>query len=137
MTFILFLRNFAVQTLYELLKKSPMRDEHENPVYKIVGANIKLKRQAKKVNQAELASRLNLSRTSLVNIEQGRQHASLVLLFEISKALGCDLHEIIPTSEDVINSHNRQLSSFDVLSTAELISKSKKGVQDFMEQFTN
>lgn len=113
-----------------------MRTEHEIPVYKIVGNNVKAKRQANKVNQTELAARLNLSRTSLVNIEQGRQHPSLVLLFQISKALGCDMHEIIPSSDEVFNKQAQHPTYLDTISDTDLETKSKKGVQDFMEQFT-
>ena len=73
-----------------------MEKSKENAVYEIVGANIKRFRQDEKINQLTLASKINLSRTSLVNIEQGKQHPSLLLLLKIAESLGVTLHDLIP-----------------------------------------
>lgn len=80
-----------------------MNENNENAIYEIVGANIKKFRQDIKMNQMSLASKINLSRTSLVNIEQGKQHPSLLLLLKIAKSLGVTLHDLIPAFIENMN----------------------------------
>lgn len=75
-----------------------MISDEQNSLYEIVGRNIKYFRQGKKMNQLSLASKINLSRTSLVNIEQGKQHPSLFLLLNIAHSLEVTLHDLIPAS---------------------------------------
>ncbi len=65
-------------------------------LYRQIGDNIKKRRQSLKLNQTSLAKSINLSRTSLVNIEQGKQHPSVFVLLEISEKLGVTLHDLIP-----------------------------------------
>ena len=75
-----------------------MVDNIQDKLYQEVGQNIKKFRSERKMNQLSLASKINLSRTSLVNIEHGRQHPSLYLLFRIAHSLGVSLHDLIPNS---------------------------------------
>jgi DNA-binding XRE family transcriptional regulator len=83
-----------------------MNENKENAIYEIVGANIKRFRQDIKMNQMSLASKINLSRTSLVNIEQGKQHPSLFLLLKIAQSLGVTLHDLIPEFIEDMNKKN-------------------------------
>ena len=78
-----------------------MVDNIQDKLYQEVGRNIKKFRNERKMNQLSLASQINLSRTSLVNIEHGRQHPSLYLLFQIAYSLGVSLHDLIPNSLDL------------------------------------
>jgi DNA-binding XRE family transcriptional regulator len=80
-----------------------MNKYEENALYGIVGSNIKRFRQEKKMNQLSLSCKINLSRTSLVNIEQGKQHPSLLLLSKIADSLDVTLHDLIPKSVESIN----------------------------------
>lgn len=66
-------------------------------LYQSIGSNIRLKRGEKFLNQADLAERVGLTRTSIVNIEQGRQHPTIHLLWRIAEALDTNLFELIPT----------------------------------------
>ena len=61
------------------------------PIYDQVAARIKTLREAAGMTQAELAEEIGLSRTSLVNIEQGRQRVMLHQLQEIAEILGVPL----------------------------------------------
>jgi transcriptional regulator with XRE-family HTH domain len=47
------------------------------------------------MTQGELASRLSLGRTSITNLEKGRQNPPLSLLPELARALGVDLLRLI------------------------------------------
>ena len=75
-----------------------MINNDKNILYEIVGSNIRQFRQSKKMNQLTLSSKINLSRTSLVNIEHGKQHSSLILLHQIAQSLDVTLHDLIPKS---------------------------------------
>lgn len=67
-------------------------------LYRAVGQNIReaRKRAGQNVSQDKLASRLGISRASVVNIEAGRQHPPLHLLWQIAETLGTDLSLLIP-----------------------------------------
>lgn len=69
-------------------------------LYQLIGANIKKHRLTTGLSQTGLASRINLSRTSIVNIEQGRQHASVHLLWQIAESLQVKIHDLIPDKVD-------------------------------------
>lgn len=73
-----------------------MKGKDQINVYQIVGEKIRFFRKQKKINQLSLASQVNLSRTSLVNIEYGRQQPSLFTLWDIAQSLGVTLHDLIP-----------------------------------------
>lgn len=73
-----------------------MKKQTQLNVYQIVGQNIRQFRKQKKINQLSLASQVNLSRTSLVNIEYGRQQPSLNTLWDIAQSLGVTLHDLVP-----------------------------------------
>lgn len=73
-----------------------MEDKSQINVYQIVGEKIRFFRKQRKINQLSLASQVNLSRTSLVNIEYGRQQPSLFTLWDIAHSLGVTLHDLIP-----------------------------------------
>lgn len=64
-------------------------------IKKRIGDNIRIARKEAGLNQEELADMLNLSRTSMVNIEKGRQALTIPKLLSISKITGFSLASII------------------------------------------
>ena len=67
-------------------------------LYRAIGQKIRERREqtAPKLSQDKLAKQLGISRASVVNIEAGRQHAPLHLLWQIAEALETDLAMLIP-----------------------------------------
>lgn len=53
-------------------------------------------RQAKRMTQDQLAKRVGLTRTSIVNIEQQRQGITLETLYALGKALGVNPKRLLP-----------------------------------------
>lgn len=49
------------------------------------------------LSQEALAEAARLSRTSVVNIEAGRQGASLATVYRLADAVGCDPADLLPT----------------------------------------
>jgi len=56
-------------------------------LYEESGKRIKKYRKLRNLTQDQLASKINLSRTSLANLESGRQQILLHHLYEIAEAL--------------------------------------------------
>jgi DNA-binding XRE family transcriptional regulator len=57
-----------------------------------LGAALRRMRKLKGMNQAEIAEKVSLERTSIVNIEAGKQKLSVLTLCGIADALGVDVH---------------------------------------------
>src|SRR5260370_22039188 len=59
------------------------------------GRAVRQLRQERGMTQAELAARLSLGRTSITNLEKGKQSPPLSLLPEIAGSLGGDLLRLV------------------------------------------
>lgn len=66
--------------------------------YELIGSAINKKRKELGYTQMELANKTGMSRTSIVNIEKGRQFPPLHLVWELSRALDCDPSDFFPKS---------------------------------------
>ena len=64
--------------------------------YRQLGENIRTYRKRSKLSQDRLAKLIGLTRTSLTNIENGRQHPPLHTLCEIAEKLKVDISELLP-----------------------------------------
>jgi transcriptional regulator with XRE-family HTH domain len=68
----------------------------QGPFYQELGQNIQRARKAARITQAELARAVRLSRTSITNIERGRQPVPVELLDRICRVLGVSLADTVP-----------------------------------------
>lgn len=66
------------------------------PLYVRFGRELRRVRRRKKMTQSELADRVALGRTSIVNIESGRQRVHLHTFLELASALDVDPEELLP-----------------------------------------
>lgn len=64
--------------------------------YNELGARIKEARTKASINQDALGEFLNLTRASIVNIENGRQKPSIHLLLKMAKVLNVNFNELVP-----------------------------------------
>ncbi len=78
--------------------------------YRQFGRILAAARNKKKMSQEVLARELGLSRTSITNIEKGRQPVQLHTLYHISKLLAVELKDLLPAPQLV----QRPESSQDV-----------------------
>lgn len=74
----------------------------EKRLYAVIGANIKAARIHAGLSQDDLASKLGLLRTSVTNIEAGRQKASISAIYIICSNLDVKMIDILPALNDVI-----------------------------------
>lgn len=68
----------------------------DDQLYRLFGSRVRALREGKNVTQEELAKRVDLSRTSITNIEKGRQRVLLHQMVEIANALEAAPTELIP-----------------------------------------
>lgn len=71
-------------------------DKKHAAIMKCFGKNVKKIRLKNKINQREFAKRACLHYTYLSSIERGRRNVSLINIYNIAKALSCNLSELLP-----------------------------------------
>jgi transcriptional regulator with XRE-family HTH domain len=74
-------------------------------LYRLVGDRIQRARFENRKSQRVLAEELGMSRTSMVNIEKGRQHTSLHVLWQIAERLNVEAASLLPTRRDYLASN--------------------------------
>jgi transcriptional regulator with XRE-family HTH domain len=78
-----------------------MPDEPRNKrLYELVGRAVSARRSGK-LTQEQLALAIGLSRTSVTNLEAGRQRTPLHILLRVADALDCELSDLMPTRRDL------------------------------------
>jgi len=71
----------------------------EDRLYRLFGSRVRALREEKHVTQEELAKRVDLSRTSITNIEKGRQRVLLHQMVEIAQALDAEPTALMPSAD--------------------------------------
>lgn len=64
--------------------------------YQQVGARVRERRTAARLTQLRLSQHLGMTRTSVANLEAGRQRIPLHVLAVVADAVGCDTAELLP-----------------------------------------
>ena len=72
-------------------------------IYRDFGDILRKAREKVKLTQADLGSRVGLTRTSITNIESGNQRVQLHLLFQFARALGVSAHSLLPKSSVAVS----------------------------------
>lgn len=73
----------------------------EAKLFALIGERIKRRRIARKQTQAWLAGRAGVLRTSVTNIETGRQKVPLHVLYALCNALEVDPLDVLPSLAEV------------------------------------
>ena len=70
-------------------------DDAADDLYISIGARLRTAREARGLNQSELGARIGLNRSSVSNIEAGRQRPMLHTLIAAAQALGIELGPLL------------------------------------------
>lgn len=93
-------------------------------LYELLGERVKARRKAQELSQDQLAKQVDLTRTSISNIEAGRQHLPLHVLYRLAHCLQCRPHELLPEPEVLAESDE---------AASELAAKTKRtDLRDFL-----
>jgi transcriptional regulator with XRE-family HTH domain len=101
---------------------------NEQKLYQLVGGRVRAKRTAK-YTQAQIADLLQVSRTSITNLEKGNQKFPLHILYRLSLHLNCSMTDLLPSAEELREDHGIPLRGVQSPSgkvterTAELIKR--------------
>jgi DNA-binding XRE family transcriptional regulator len=79
---------------------------NETLLYQKLGQQIRRKREVVNLTQMQLAERVDVLRTSITNIEAGRQKAPLHLIYELCAVLQVDIKDILPPLSELIEPEN-------------------------------
>jgi transcriptional regulator with XRE-family HTH domain len=71
-------------------------------LYREFGALLRDSRRKAGLTQAQVADRVGLSRTSITNIEKGRQHVLLHQVFLLASAVGISPSALLPQAQAVL-----------------------------------
>ena len=71
---------------------------NETLLYNLIGERIRRQRVQVEMTQTELAKAVGVLRTSIANIEAGRQKPPLHLLYKLCMELGVEVAEILPNN---------------------------------------
>lgn len=82
---------------------------NEDFLYKKIGERIRDRRTKAKLTQGQLADAIGVLRTSITNIEAGRQKAPLHVLYELCTVLGAEMTEILPTGSEVVQDNGMSI----------------------------
>ena len=96
----------------------------KNDLYRAIGQQIRERRQAKPLNQEQLAYFVGLTRSSIAQIEAGKQAPSIFLLYELCEALKISITEVLPKEEFDPLSADRLTNKTHV---KEILENAKKG----------
>lgn len=72
-----------------------MQRNEQETLYRNLGFKIRIAREKMDINQSLFANMLELSRSSVVNIEMGRQRPTIHLLYEISRITKTSLSDLL------------------------------------------
>jgi transcriptional regulator with XRE-family HTH domain len=73
-----------------------------DPFYRRLGTHLRDRRRQQQITQEAMAAHMGLTRTSIVNIEKGRQHLAVHQLVRMSDLLGCSPGDLIPSARDAM-----------------------------------
>src|SRR6266568_9012680 len=104
----------------------------ETLLYNLIGSTIRQERRKAEMTQEQLADAVGVLRTSITNIEAGRQKLPLHVLYEICIALGVEIATILPTNADVSQPVTKSISIDGV--TREVPPKTAELLKQLLEE---
>jgi transcriptional regulator with XRE-family HTH domain len=96
--------------------------EGHSELYRIIGNRISELRKFKNDNQQDLAKKIGLKRSTISNIELGRQQITLEVLYRICQVYDTEIYSLLPqvnivaskVSLELENSYSKVLEKEDV-----------------------
>ncbi len=110
-------------------------EDFNDILYSLIGDKIKNLRVGKELSQTQLSDKIpNIGRTSISNIEKGKQQPPLHVMYLLCNVLDVNIHSILPTYSDVIdilNSRNsNELSNY--IDDSEIDEKTRQVLEELL-----
>lgn len=104
-------------------------------MYKQIGARLKTQRRDIGITQIELARQVEVSRTSVTNIEAGLQKLPLHLLYRICSVLQLEASEVLPSVKEV-TVEKKETVEYDDGRSQEMSPSAASFVREVLEDIT-
>lgn len=88
------------ELIKELKKERAKLSQTEDGFLKQVGKNILEARSTRGLTQFELSKISGVGRSTITNVETGKQGVPLTILYKIAKSLGLEPHELLSSELD-------------------------------------
>lgn len=88
-------------------------DDMGRAIYAEAGKRIREYRIKRQLTQEQLSEMVGLGRTSVTNIELGRQYFGLDVLLAMARSLDCPLVELLPSAADTATPSSSDRQNFD------------------------
>jgi transcriptional regulator with XRE-family HTH domain len=89
-------------------------EESIEHVYRVIGSRVRAARRKKRWNQADLADAVGLTRSSIANVEAGRQRLLVHATLRVADALEVPIDSLLPTAEEITRNHDSNRISPDL-----------------------
>lgn len=83
----------------------------EELIYKEIGQRIRIARENKNLTQEDLGKLVNLTRTSITNIEGGKQKIPIDSLYNFAEVLNTNVYSLLPNEGTLLQ--NIQLPGYE------------------------
>ena len=100
--------------------------DYKEALYKIIGDRIKSHRESLNISQLQLSKNLDISRSSISNIEVGRHQVPLYTLYDIAKDLKIDVNELLPSYDEVVNFATSNVTDYSRFLNSSTLKKEQK-----------
>lgn len=104
---------------------------NEDRLYFLIGERLRRVRSGAGISQTRLAATIEHLRTSISNIEAGRQRAPLHVLYQLCHQLGIELVTILPLDHEVWDEPVVPVAAGDV--TEELPPQAAAAIQEILQ----
>ena len=94
-------------------------------IYKDAGELVRYRRILLDISQTEMGKRLGMTRTTVTNLEAGRQRIPLHLLYKVAKILHIPIYSLIPENTEA-DGHSLSLQVVRKKRINELLEEVKK-----------
>lgn len=106
----------------------------KDALYELIGRRVKSLRKQSEFSQEDLSNFLELSRSSISNIESGRHQIPLSTLYELSHLFKIGIHDLIPSYDEVSNFLNSKITDYtELLEAQDLNSSQRKNIEDLLK----
>lgn len=85
------------------------RSQQMERLYREIGRLLRERREKAELSQSAVAGRVGLSRTSITNIENGRQHVTLHVLYALADAVGTTPGALLPDPSALVGERDTGL----------------------------
>jgi len=84
----------------------------EEYLYKLIGQRLKETRRqysrlSSKLTQGDLAKIINFERTSITNIELGKQKTPIHVIYQLCSILGVEIADLLPPVDEALNASSK------------------------------